>query len=282
MNKRAPSSIGPLLAAQEAGLKVKLAEARARYAQSGDRGDAAETAVRAFLAENLSSRFVIGQGEIIDVGGRRSKQTDIVIATDDHPFRSEPADPGLFLVEGVFAAGEVKAQLTTGELSDAIKKGKTLKALEKSHVAGAMVFANPSDHARWVSGPPPFFVFAFESVVATTTLLNRLAAAGDPTPIDAVFVLGRGVVLNLGNGQGVRRVRLDDGSDATGWVWLEGVQPLLEYLGWLHSLPLVDRQNGMLLNYFHASASAEEGALVAFPQAERPEDPDPDATSTDS
>jgi hypothetical protein len=32
----------------------------------------------------------------------------------------------------------------------------------------------------------------------------------------------------------------------------------------------------MLLNYLGASASSDDGALVAFPQPERPEEPDAD------
>lgn len=269
VSKRAPQTIAPLLEAQEFELTSKLAQARSRYAQSGDRGDAAEIAIRAFLAENLSSRLSIGQGEIIDADGGRSQQCDVVIATDDHPFRNPSSEPGLFLVEGVFAAGEVKAQLTTKELDDAIDKGGSLKQLRKGHVGGAMVFSNPSDHERWIVGPPPFFVFAFESVVATTTLITRLAAAGDD--VDALFVLGKGAAINFGDGKGFRRLRLESDEDATGWIWVEGNPSLLEFLGWLHALPRVDHQGSMFLSYLQKAADEGDGSLLAFPQPATPQ-----------
>ena len=175
------------------------------------------------------------------------------------------------MVKGIFATGEVKPRLTTSELEDAIAKGGAIKALQKHNVAGAEVFANPSDHARWVVGPPPFFVFAFGSVVATTTILNRLATAENPSAVDAVFVLGKGAAINLGDGQGTRRLRLNIGEDAAGWVWVEGNPSLLEFLGWLHALPRVDHQGGMLLRYLSQAAAQGDGSLVAFPEGDRSE-----------
>jgi hypothetical protein len=138
-----------------------------------------------------------------------------------------------------------------------------------------------SDHeahgARYISGPSANCLSGtstelFGSVVATT--MNRLAMSGDPPPVDAVFVLGKGAAINFGNGQGVRRLRLDGGEDATGWAWVEGNPSLLEFLGWLHALPRVDHQGSMLLSYLSAAAEHGDGVMVAVPQPGMPEEQD--------
>lgn len=198
-------TVADMLSAKEAELRAKLLAARARLQHRGNRGDAAEVAVRELLSDHLSRRFDVGQGEIIDTNGTRSRQMDVVVATDDHPFRVPASDPGLYIVEGVYAAGEIKTALTTTELDDVFLKARSVKELQKAHVAGAMVFANSAEHTRWVEGPPPFFAFAYESKIAVDTLLRMLTDDGQP--LDALFVLGSGAAINFDDGTGFRRLR---------------------------------------------------------------------------
>jgi hypothetical protein len=73
------------IAAVESQMKAKLDEIRATFAQSGDKGSSVEDSFREFLRQYLPRRLEIGQGEIIDSRGERSKQTDIVIVNEDHP-----------------------------------------------------------------------------------------------------------------------------------------------------------------------------------------------------
>lgn len=76
-----------LLHAKEAELTARLAATRARFEQRCDRGDGAEAALREFLREHLARSLDVGDGEVIDADGRRTRQTDVVVTTDDHPFR---------------------------------------------------------------------------------------------------------------------------------------------------------------------------------------------------
>jgi hypothetical protein len=275
MSSDSADRLSELLVTQEDLLRGALAKARAKYAHPGDRGTGVEIAFREFLAEHLSRRLSVGQGEVIDLSGSKSRQLDVVIATDDQPFHDPPSEPGLFIVEGVYAVGEVKSVLTTGELADIIKKGKSVKNLQKPPLAvGAMAVATDSDGTRWIDGPPPFFAFAFETNVAVKTLLDRLRDVGEPTPVDAVFVLGKGTAINFGDGHGARRLRLDDGSPATGWAWMEGIPSLIELLGWLHALPRVQHMTSPFLPYLEKLTSKSDGVLVAVPSAE-PRPPTP-------
>jgi hypothetical protein len=117
---RVNATVAEMLAAKEAELRAKLVAARARLQHHGNRGDAAEVAVRDLLSDHLS--IDVGQGEIIDTNGTRSRQIDVIVATDDHPFRVPASIPGLYIVEGVYAAGEIKTVLTTTELDDVFVK----------------------------------------------------------------------------------------------------------------------------------------------------------------
>jgi hypothetical protein len=241
-------AVSNLLIAKEAELAASLASARAKFGHMGDRGDAAEAAVRELLSQHLPRWFDVGDGEVIDSAGRRSRQQDVVITTVDQPFRQGPNEPGLFIVESVFAAGEVKSNLTTAELSDVIKKGQSVKSLTKTHLVGDEVFANPADTERWVSGPPPVFAFSFECDISPKTLVNRLASDAQNF-VDAVFVLGRGAAINYGQGDGMQRLQLVDGSDVRGWAWSVGQPSLLHFLDWLHALPRVQHRQSPFLNY---------------------------------
>src|SRR3954454_14882631 len=101
----------------------KLDQARIRFKQSGDVGTAgAEVPFRDFLREYLPGIYEVGHGEIVDSDGHRSAQTDVVIVEPDHPFTFTEDQPGLFFIDGVAAAGEVKSVLTSGELDRTLEK----------------------------------------------------------------------------------------------------------------------------------------------------------------
>lgn len=226
-----------------------MEEARGRLQQAGNRGDVAEHALRQFLSTHLPRAFDVGHGEVIDSFGERSRQMDVVITTPDHPYRHPSEEPGMFIVEGVLAAAEVKTRLTAEEVRDAVQKAASFKKLRKHHLSGSEVFANPSTQKRWVEGPSPFFVFAYESEMAVSTLLDMLSGLASDAWIDAIFVLGRGAAVDYGDGQGTLHIRLRDGTDVTGWAWAEGQPSVLSLLTWLHSLPRVMHRQSPYINY---------------------------------
>jgi hypothetical protein len=84
---------------------------------SGEQGRSSEHVVRAILRSVLPKRFSIGTGVVVSSHGRRSKQTDIVIYDDF--YNAAPSligDVGIFPIECVYAAIEVKSTLDTEKI----------------------------------------------------------------------------------------------------------------------------------------------------------------------
>jgi hypothetical protein len=134
----------------------------------------------------LPRALAVGQGEVIDTSDRRSGQTDVVIADLDHPFTFAPSEPGLFLIEGVTAGGEVKAVLTSTELDGALANAARFKALEAAHQRGNLIHALPSDTARFYDHRP-YFLVALESQLTTATVATRVAEYAQANEV-SVFV----------------------------------------------------------------------------------------------
>jgi hypothetical protein len=242
------------IAAVEAQMRAKLDEIRATFAHPGDKGTSAENSFRAFLREYLPRRLALGHGEIVDLKGRRSKQTDVVIVSEDHPFTFTPDFPGLFFVEGVCGAGEVKTSLTAAELQKALESSSEFKRME-AEPKGAMLYSNPSDKERFYRRPP-WFLVAFESQLSLDrikekavqfTAEKRLQAT---ELLDAVFVLGRGWVINFGDGKGAFQYRTPDHVSVTGWLANKSDRVLFDLLAWLSIvMPRMIRFDPILPHY---------------------------------
>jgi len=260
-SERSAAEPNPVRAIAEAWtdrLNLALAEARQKFAHMGDRGDDVEGAFRSFLREHLSPRFRVGQGEMIDSKGRRSAQTDVIVADEEQPFRVDDS-PRLLIIEGVAAGAEVKANLTTKELADAIEKGRRFKELEVvpgkwvTLVSDTSRFGQPNSDLIRFYRRRPFFLFAYESVVAEETfmgLLDEMAAPEALPPLDAVFILSKGFALNVWDGQGGFGYQRQDGEVITGWVWTPDGPVLPTLLLWLHSvMPRFSVRSSPLLTY---------------------------------
>jgi hypothetical protein len=242
------------IAAVQAQMTAKLDEIRATFAHAGDKGTSAEDSFREFLREYLPRRLAVGHGEIVDLKGERSRQTDVVIVSEDHPFTFTPDLPGLFFIEGVCGAGEVKTTLTASELGKALESSCQFKRLEPQPAAG-MVHSNPSDLERFYKCPP-WFLVAFESQLTLAAIAERTKQFTrdeglEPTRLlDAVFVLGRGWVINFGDGKGSFQLRTAKGQSATGWVDKESDCVLFDLLAWLSSvMPRMIRLDPILPHY---------------------------------
>jgi len=250
----------------ETDLLSALTKARALYDHPGIKGDKVEVAVRHFLRTHLPRSFEVGHGEVIDVHGGRSKQLDVVVTNADQPMSFPMDDAGLFLIEGIAAAGEIKTKLTTAELADVLKKGSRLKKMRLSHGEGDMITATPSDAERYYRSPP-FFAIALESALRPATLLEALRAAPsvssphdayEMSPLDAIFcVADSTVMINNGDGLGGLRFMID-GVPTTGWVWIRTDAPLLELFMWLNAVVLrVTRKRSIALPYLLAGVQSE-------------------------
>jgi len=249
--------------AVEVQMTAKLEEARATFAHSGDKGTSVEEAFRSFLRLYLPRRLEVGQGEVVDRGGRRSKQTDVVVANEDHPFTFTRDLPGLFFIEGVSAAGEVRSSLTSEGLEGALSSSVSFKKLETRYGRGEMINTNPSDRARFYRCPP-WFLMAFESQLSLPTIHSRIVeferahAVEQNRFADAVFVLEAGSVINFGDGQGALKFTGSDGKPRPGWVVRKSDCVLYDLLSWLCGvMPRVLRFRPILVGYLVAEKPEE-------------------------
>lgn len=249
--------------AAEFEMLAELTRLRAGFMNSTNRGSGVEAAVRAFLSRHLPRSLTIGHGEAVDLRGCRSAQTDVIVATADHPFTYPPESAGLYFVEGIAAAGEVKSSLGAGELDDAIEKARRFRTLRGDPGLGTVIQGNQEDIERW-SVSPPYFVFAMSGNLSEATALAKLRAAtvdGALGGLDAVFVLGLGCAINYGRGNGV----LKFGDPTTrrsepGWHTAPNGGVLLQFLGWLSVvMQQVRRFRPIFPPYFEAAARETDG-----------------------
>ena len=136
---------------------LKLEEIRKTFDHNGVKGGLAETELRTFLSTYLPKRLSVGTGEIIDRQFTTSKQMDIVITNEEHPFTFQGNESGLFFIEGVCATGEVKSVLTTDRLMDSLDKASHYKKLTMIPPRGAVIYASESDGKRFYTTPPFYF-----------------------------------------------------------------------------------------------------------------------------
>jgi hypothetical protein len=102
--------------------------------QSSDLGFAREHFVHNILENILPKSVVIGSGEIVDGGGNRSGQQDVIIYRADFPVITSLTPINTYLVEGVIATVEVKSDLSTGnpnQLVSAFRNARSVLALQK-------------------------------------------------------------------------------------------------------------------------------------------------------
>jgi hypothetical protein len=238
-------------------MRLDLEQIRGRFANSTNKGASAEESVRQFLQQYLPARLHVTDGEIIDSYGARSRQTDVVILTDDHPRFTQP---GSFFVEGVCGAGEVKIQLTSNELADALVKARASKVLRVVQGVGTLGRGNGSDFARFFISPP-YFTLAFESALSLQTILSKMAedrqssASPGLSTLDAVFVLGQGCVIDCGDGKGQFRF-VHEGKSIPGLILRQTDAVLFQLLHWLTAvMPRTIRWDSILLPYLQRTAT---------------------------
>lgn len=244
-----------LIAAVETQARAKLDEVRAKLEHPGEKGAAVETLFRGLLLEYLPRRLEIGRGEIIDTKGRRSRQTDLVIVNEDHPLTFTSDRPGLFFIEGVIAAGEVKTILTSSELDNALKSSVQFKQLEVYPARGTQAHTNPSDLERFYKRRP-WFLIAFDSQLSLSGIKNNIDTyqkthlIENNKLLDGVFVLSRGWVINFGDGQGTFGYETPEGTNAQGFAEKDSDSVLFDLLAWLSCvIPREVRFESILIPY---------------------------------
>ena len=247
-----------IIDAVELQMKGKLEEIRAKFEHPGDKGSTVEDTFRSFLRQYLPRRLEVGQGEIVDSKGRKSKQTDIIIVSEDHPFTFTPDQPGFFFIEGVCAAGEVKTTLTSAGLKSAIDNSFYFKQLEAVFGKNTMFSSSEPDIKRFYKCPP-YFLIAFESQLKLEGIYkeieNYASAKGfDINEInkilDAVFILDQGWLINFGDGKGSFYFKKPNGEKVVGLAIKYSDSVLFALLGWLSAvMPRMIRFEPILPRY---------------------------------
>ena len=236
---------------------AQLENARTRFSHAGDKGTVVEQSFRQFMKNYLPRRLGIGCGEIVDSHGGRSGQTDVVIVNEDHPFTFTDDLPGLFFIEGVVGAAEIKSVLNSDHLEKAINCSRKFKELKYELGRGTEgKVSSPSDLKRYY-GRPPFFLFAFESDLSLDSIHNRLKNEIDKDTgdvkkdlLDAVFIIGKGWLINFGDGTESFRFQTKNGDSLPGWQGKKTASVLVPLLSWLsYVMPKMKRVVPVLHTY---------------------------------
>jgi len=243
---------------------LRLAEIRAAYRHSGNKGANAEQVLRDFLRQFLPPYNRVGHGEVIDQSGASSRQLDAIITNEYHPFLNDLSAPSVFIIEGVSCVAEVKSVLTSDELIRTLENSLSFKRLSVTLQKGATVFGNREDISRFVEKRPSF-LFAFESQLSVGTIKERIEAWNKdhqlpiPQQMDAVFVLTGGSIINFGTGAGSLQFITPDGQSLSGYVFTDPSEdrPLISLLSWISaSLPHFSLPSPPILNYFVKDAAS--------------------------
>lgn len=164
------------------------ADKLARHASHhGMAGEIRELAAEKCIAPFLTQSFRCGTGKIIDSLGNKSDQTDIVV------YHKKTAPPvflsdrlGMFPVECVRYAFEVKSTITAAEIKDANNKFRAIAELKS--------YPKTDENGTLTTGPKPATVLlAFSSDISGDELDRYLKHTEDSSPPCIVLcVLGKG------------------------------------------------------------------------------------------
>lgn len=175
------------------------------YGQGGDIGDSREDALVHFLRDRLPSRFAVVSGEVVDMNGNQSGQTDIIIYDSDltAPLLAHGKGNVLLPAEALLATVEVKSKVTAGEITKSVNGIKKIHALRPWDAPYGLV--SGTNGSTTDPGLPRILttVFAYKSDLgqvnwASKELARLREACKDvnlPIPcVDRMVVLDRGLI----------------------------------------------------------------------------------------
>ncbi len=258
------------LALLEKQMELRLQEIRLSQKHSGIKGASTEEALREFLRQFLPPYNRVGEGEVVDQNSQISRQIDVIITNEHHPFINDFSKPSTFIIEGVAAVGEVKSILTGIELERSLENSLCFKRLSIKSQAGTMIHSNPEDISRFLDKRPSF-LFAFESRISISTIKDRIEKWNRDhnlpitEQIDAIFILSDKSLINFGEGKGALQILDTQGKSVCGYNQPAGnsANSLYYLLAWLSAsiqrftLPLAP-----ILSYLIRDASVIRSELL--------------------
>jgi hypothetical protein len=182
-------------------------------------GDNREIFVNDFLKSCLPPKLKVCSGEVIDNQGVKTGQLDAVIIRDDAP-SLDFGGKNTYLAEGVFGVIEVKSNLTTEKIKEAVRTFENVRNLTippSSIVIGGHNL-----------GRPLRVVFAYEG--ATWETIEKAIKDNNAEDLfDLICILNRGVFIRKGRllfaydkttGNKIERdFTLDTGASALGFFY---------------------------------------------------------------
>lgn len=197
------SRLSRILELTVAELMVKFDKLRDAIEHNGLVGEEGEKIVAAFLRERLPGSIGVTTGEIVDVEGGRSRQTDVVLYDAMRTpmlFTGEEKDTHVVPAEGVLAVIEVKKRLRSSDLAGCLRNCRSVKRLiRNAYFAQTIQLRHVAYGREWDDLPIFFSVFGVGSDNLYAEALNVLQAdVPVHERIDMLCCLDRGVTINAG------------------------------------------------------------------------------------
>jgi hypothetical protein len=239
-------------------LAEALKKARSSTTHRGIRGDE----LAGVLGQEIRDHFIDCASfhercEIRDTHCALSQEVDLVLLNRFHPAFLLKNRPRTFFIEGVLAAAEVKTSLDKGETVDCLAKARTFKRLQ-SNLTDRDFRSHNVDEPDWERYlvRRPFFAFAYEDSRNLRTVQrnveewvndNRVSSAEQ---IDAIFVLNKGIVVNLGASTGAIEITGKSADMLTGFVRKDTSAIFSQLMLWLSLVcPSFTALDPILLRY---------------------------------
>jgi hypothetical protein len=174
-----------------------------------------------------------------------------------HPKFLLKSRPRAFFIEGVIAAAEVKTSLDKTTTIDCLEKARAFKRL-LAQVEGKDLLAHNVEAEDWSRYllRRPFFAFAYEDTrtlsVVQRNIEDWVTANGvlEEEQIDAVFILNKGVIVNLGSGAGIIEMKDENGDLVGGFARAETSAVFSQLITWLSQVcPSFSSLYPILLRY---------------------------------
>lgn len=213
------------------------------------KGGANEQIVARFVEAHIPTSYIATNAQMIDAFGGASDELDVCACNVEQPLMGK--DEHLLIVEGVDFAIQVKAKLTSTEIERMVVNCARAKRLRRTGAKGQVAFGRLQDVPHYFDRVP-YVGFAFSSELTLKTAVDRLGVLAKAQPPelqpDALFVLGRGFVLNFRDGKGA--VWTKGGKPMKGLVAVESDAALVYFVRFLIQLPRIQHVSRPLGFYF--------------------------------
>jgi hypothetical protein len=239
-------------------LRKKLQGARISTTHMGVRGDELGGALGEVILDHLvECASFYEKCEVTDTHGNRSNEVDLIFLNRFHPKFLLKDRPRAFFIEGAIAAAEVKTSLDKPLTIDCLEKARTFKRL-LARVEGRDLQAHNVEAEDWSRYllRRPFFAFAYEDTRTLGVVQQnveewvRANSVPEEEQIDAIFILNKGVIVNLGSGSGVVEMKDTNGDLVSGFARAETLAVFSQLITWLSQVcPSFAALHPILLRY---------------------------------